>query len=282
MKKSIFILIIICMISAPLWAQKESDFRGGFTSDGGIVIRGYTGSALQAVIPDTLQYMPVKEIGRDAFRSGKITSIVIPEGVTHIRDGAFADCKELSSVILPGTLTSIGEAAFDNCVSLSAITLPDSLTIIGVLAFRNCASLSTVKFPVNIYVIGGGAFQESGLTSVSWPAGIRNIPPRAFYNCKNLQSAVIPEGVTVIGSFAFYGCSGLTAIALPGTISRINEGSFNSCSSLTSVTVPASVRSINFSEQEPETASDVKSFAGSKMSSASQGTLKRVGYTGGY
>jgi hypothetical protein len=134
-----------------------------------------------------------------------------------------------------------------------------------------------------MWIIGGGAFQGSGLTSVSWPAGIRNISPRVFYDCKNLQSVTIPEGVELIGSFSFYGCSGLKAITLPGSISRMNEGAFNSCSSLTTVTIPNSVRAINFSEQEPETASEKKSFLGCvNMSSASQRTLRRVGYTGGF
>jgi hypothetical protein len=261
MKKHTFILVILSLIVMPLCAQTESEFRVAFTSDGsGVVIRSYSGSELQVVIPDRIQSMPVKEIGREAFRSGKITSIVIPDSVTVIRENAFADCSELSSVTLPGALTTIGESAFNNCTLLSTIILPDSLTIISM-----------------------GAFQETGLTSVIWPTRINTISPRVFYNCKKLQSVTIPEGVTIISAFAFFGCSELKIIAFPKTISRINEGAFNSCTSLNTVTIPSSVRSINFTEQEPPPyASDIKSFAGTNMSSASQRALRRVGYTGGY
>jgi hypothetical protein len=260
-KKQTFILIFITAMIMPLWAQTAADFRVAFTSDRtGVIIRGYSGAELEVVIPNTIQFMPVKEIGREAFRSSNITSIVIPEGVTIIHESAFADCSELSSVTLPNSLTSIDAFAFSNCTSLSTITFPNSLTIIG-----------------------RGAFQESGLTSVSWPAGIHVISSRAFYNCKNLQSVTIPEGITTIGSFAFFGCSGLTTIALPRTINRINEGAFNSCTALTTVTIPSSVRSINFSEQEPQNLSEIKSFSGcSYMSSASQRALRRVGYTGDF
>jgi hypothetical protein len=260
MKKCVFILIVITVLLMPLWGQSAENFRVSFTSDGtGVVIRGYTGTELDVVIPDTLQFMPVKEIGREAFRSSNITSIVIPEGVTIIRESAFADCSALSSV-----------------------TLPSSLTIIDALAFSNNTSLSSIVFPNNLNIIGRGAFQESGLTSVSWPAGIHNISSRVFYNCKNLQSVTIPEGITTIGSFAFFGCSGLTRIVLPRTINRINEGAFNSCSSLNTVTIPSSVRSISFSEQEPENLSEIKSFLGTNMSSAAQRALRRVGYEGGF
>jgi len=259
MKRKAFIFIIITVMVMPLLAQTASEFRTALTFDGGVIIRSYSGTEQQVVIPDTIQFMPVREIARDAFRSSNITSIVIPEGVTIIRDNAFADCALLVSVTLPSSLTIIGESAFSNCTSLSTINFPNSLTSIGV-----------------------GAFQESGLTSVSWPTGINNISSRVFYNCKKLQSVIIPEGVTTIGSFSFFGCTALIRIDLPRTTNRINEGAFNSCSSLTTVNVPNQIRSINFSEQEPENLSEIKSFAGTNMNAASQRAIRRVGYTGSF
>lgn len=261
MKKYAFVFILTAIIIAPLFAQIESNFRVAFTDDGsGVIVRRYSGTELQVTIPAMIQYMPVKEIGQEAFRSSNITSIVIPEGVTVIRENAFADCPALSSVTLPSTLISIEE-----------------------FAFSNCASLSTIVFPNNLKLIGRNAFAESGLTSVSWTPNINIVSTRVFYNCKSLQSVTIPEGVEIISSFAFFGCSALTSVAFPVSLLRLNEGSFNSCTSLTTVTISDSVIKILFTEQEQYYISEIRSFLGCpNMSSASQTTLRRVGYTGDF
>jgi len=74
-------------------------------------------------------------IGKSAFYGSEITSIKIPDGVTHIDDFAFKDCKNLSNVVLPNSLISIGNGAFGGCYNLSCIKLPASLKRIGANAF---------------------------------------------------------------------------------------------------------------------------------------------------
>ena len=49
------------------------------------------------------------------------TKIVIPEGVTTIRKGAFSLCEGLVSVSLPDSLTLIEDGAFDGCSRLAEI-----------------------------------------------------------------------------------------------------------------------------------------------------------------
>ena len=54
----------------------------------------------------------VKVFADEAFSEcDKLTSVVIPEGITTLSNGLFYNCEKLSSVFLPSTLTSIKESA---------------------------------------------------------------------------------------------------------------------------------------------------------------------------
>lgn len=68
------------------------------------------------VIPDT-----VTMIKQHAFLRTSLTSVVIPSGVTNISYGAFLDCSGLTSVNIPASAT-ISQYAFAGCSSLSSIT----------------------------------------------------------------------------------------------------------------------------------------------------------------
>lgn len=86
------------------------------------------------------------------------TSFAIPNGVTSISVGAFADCSSLTSVTIPDSVTSIGDSAFSECSSLTGITIPDGVTSIGNYTFFNCSSLTSVTIPNSVISIGENAF----------------------------------------------------------------------------------------------------------------------------
>ena len=74
----------------------------------------------------------------------EVKELVIPEGVSEIKGGAFVGCTGLSSVNIPSSVTTIGTYAFRGCTGLSSVNIPSSVTAIGTLAFDGCTGLEEV------------------------------------------------------------------------------------------------------------------------------------------
>ena len=146
----------------------------------------------------------------------------VPDGVKHISDASFSDCKSLTSIILPEGVTNIGSSAFSGCSSLKRITLPDCVTSIGSSAFSGCSSLKQITLPDCVTSIGSSAFSD----------------------CSSLQGITLPKNLISIEDAAFKGCSSLTSIALPGSLTTIGNSAFSHCSSLTSVTLSEKLTSL--------------------------------------
>lgn len=80
---------------------------------------------------------------RETF--GSIESVDL-SGITNesIPDNAFAGMSELGSVVLPESVTTIGEGAFSGCSGLESVTLP-SVSSIGEGAFDGCDNLTSIS-----------------------------------------------------------------------------------------------------------------------------------------
>jgi hypothetical protein len=217
----------------------ESDFEVKLTKDGtGVVITKYVGISTSVRIPATIEGLPVKEVGSNAF-SGKIYELIGRDLFEKETDIA-----KITSVVIPEGVTSIGAAAFSKCENLSSVTLPGTLLDIGPTAFNGCKALASIKLPAGLKLVGEvdmmGIFWNSSLTSFPdpWPAAITTIPARAFQNTK-LRSVVIPEGITIIESNAFEKCEELTSVTLPSTIEKIQSDAFAGCTKLNLTTQAA-------------------------------------------
>ena len=179
------------------------------------------------------------------YQCTNLQDIVLPVGVTSIRDAAFSGCSSLISIDVPESVTSIGGGTFSGCSSLTSIDIPEGVTLIGDDAFSNCSSLTSIDIPESVTSIGNGAFYGcSSLTSIAIPEGVTSIGVYAFFGCSSLASIDIPEGVTSIGYGAFWGCSFLTSIDIPEGVTSIGDYAFFVCSSLASIDIPKSVTSI--------------------------------------
>ncbi len=89
----------------------------------------------------------IKEINEDAFADCcKLERVVISDGVTKIKQRAFAECRHLESITLPNTLKVLGNIVFRGCCLLKELTIPDSVTKIGKNILR-LTNLQTLTIP---------------------------------------------------------------------------------------------------------------------------------------
>ena len=192
-------------------------------------------------------------IPNNAFREmSKLTSVVIPEGITNIGSYAFHS-SGLSSISLPSSLIQISEYCFRNCDSLASVVIPEGVTTIAYYAFYNSNNLKKITVPETVSYVGEGAFFGTAVTTAGPIGGgydyefgwTETIPNNAFREMSKLTSAVIPEGITSIGTYAFYS-SGLSSISLPSTLTAVMDHSFNNCDSLTSIVIPEGAASIGY------------------------------------
>ena len=156
------------------------------------------------------------------LNNSEVKDLVIPEGVTSIKDWAFYHFSNLTSVSIPNSVTSIGANAFAGCSGLTHITMADNVTSIGNDAFSGC----------------------TGVTSLILSSSITSIGSNTFNGCSKLSTINIPNAVTSIGESAFRGCSNLTSISIPNKVTNIPNDVFNGCSKLASVNIGTGVSSI--------------------------------------
>jgi len=109
-----------------------------------------------------------------------LVSVVIPDGVTSIGEGAFFLGESITSLTIPDSVASIGEGAFYGCASLTAVNLPPNLETIDDFAFYGCKSLTSVTIPDSVTHLGEEAFDVcDSLTSITWN-GTKYTDPDAF------------------------------------------------------------------------------------------------------
>ena len=213
---------------------------------------------------DELQYFTgLTEIGNEAFAKSTIQSVIIPENVTAITDGAFDQCAELTHIELGSKVTTIGYIAFRGCNKLPSIVFPDNLTEIGQSSFESCYNLNNVRIGAKVSDIKIIPFRYCyNLTSLVVDENNPYFDSRedcnAIIQTENNKLIVgcsvstIPDDVTTIGIYAFEG-SNLRNIYIPGSVTSIEERAFNDCVDLSSVTVcwetPVSIMRNTFSKR---------------------------------
>ncbi len=269
MKKIVTILLLLAMMTAPLFGCDNSDisetsdpqnasdnssdtnnnpaadFEYSVIRDGTISIDKYIGNAAEVVIPDTIDGIPVTLIEISAFSGTPIKKVVIPETVTTIDSSAFEACGLLEKVILPSKLRTLGKNAFSCCESLSFIELPASLEHLGREAFKDCKNLKSLCIPPNCLEAGNNSlFKNSGIETLELSEGIASIPDMCFGNMPALKKLILPTTLKEIGYNAISGCPNLEEIILPEGLETIRSSAFSYNSGLTEITIPKSVRHI--------------------------------------
>ena len=75
-----------------------------------------------------------------------IEKIIIPDTVTSIGEGVFANCTELVEIVIPDSVTSIEANAFCGCTSLERVVMSSSIATITNDAFAGCTGLAQVEY----------------------------------------------------------------------------------------------------------------------------------------
>ena len=187
MKKALFFLLtlVLCVVYAFSLAScggTEPDIEGisyTLSKDGKHYIISRVGKVEGGIveIPETYNGLPVKEIGKDAFKSDNIKKITLPNTITELPQSAFIGCSSVESITLPNGIKSIPKGAFSSCHKLQDLKIPDSVEFVSTNAFDGCEKLveviDNIKY-VDIWAIGFDrlADQSTNLTFRDGTVGV--------------------------------------------------------------------------------------------------------------
>lgn len=222
MKKSIFLAASLAVLAFASCSKSDdndhkndvpaSDYQ--LNSDGLTLVKWTNSSTTTLDMQADSKLQRVNTIGTEAFKGSNLTSIVFPNSLKEIGEGAFSGTKltggvkfntasnvvfgkgafyfsDIVSVQLPYT-TEISNSMFSHCYHLKEVTF-GKVGIISNGAFHSCHALTQIDLRGSeVRQIGEAAFAScTALTKVFLPASIEKIDGLVFGYCKALQSITI-------------------------------------------------------------------------------------------
>lgn len=209
-------------------------------SNGAWTLYSYVGEDTTVSLPQSYADAPVTGIANECFSHTNVTSVTIPQGYTTIGNYAFYGCESLESISLPDTVSNIGMGAFAESGVVSVDLSATKLSVVNPYLFLSCTALETVLLPQGITAIGEAAFAESAITSIDIPESVTDLQRAAFANTDSLETVSVHEGLKSIGESCFEN-SALSNIRLPETLETIGDSALRSDVNLTELYIPDSV-----------------------------------------
>lgn len=175
--------------------------------------------------------------------------LIIPEGVTIIKEGTFNFLENIASVTLPSTVNTIEDNAFYRyqetqkiyeVINHSSLAIKAGYQNHGGIAenaiFVHNDQISRLEF-LNGFVLNentliGYVGQSSDLTFPERSAGSYNIDDYAFENRDDITSVKFSNSVLKIGSHAFDDCDKLESVTISSSVVEIGSYAFSGCISL--------------------------------------------------
>ena len=248
----------------------------GFTVTG--VENMDTSNIKKIVMPDTVTY-----IGESAFADSSdgvpLEEVVLSKNLKTIGPWAFSGCFELKSIDIPESVTEIENGAFSGCYSLKNFNVSQNTNfgdrVFGDYPWTSIPALSddynvwlydenasdffvwngclfayrgsskTPVIPSGVCGIGDKVFENSDITGVTIPEGVRYINNGAFENCTSLKNVKIPKSVQKIGGYAFYECSSLSSVTFSVGLKSIEDNAFGYCEALKKVVLPEGLEKLD-------------------------------------
>ena len=178
-------------------------------------ITSYNGMNTRLTIPESIDGVPVKGIGKRALWEDPLLGYVtLPEGLEYVGEDAFSITDTLKYVEFPSTLKTIDKKGFSSYRGFR-LDLPDSLEYIGEEAFSYFSVETDLIIPEGVKELGPGAFSmASRLQRVFLPASLEKIGDNCFRNSPityvYMEGLELPE----ISDTAFDKCEYLRDIDL--------------------------------------------------------------------
>ena len=228
--------------------EKESFYKNAETT--GSVLVKYTGSDEHVVIPNG-----ITEIKNSAFYSSKVKSIKIPESVTKIEEiGLYCgnvesfdvDPKNRNYKTIDGVVYSKDGRVlvqFPNGRS-GYYTMPNEVESVKKSAISGCVKLSGLSLSNRLTKIDDFMFCGTGFSTLNIPSSVTSIGTNAFEMCSGLSSITIPGSVATIGENAFSCCCNLRSVTVGEGVISIGRHAFFNCSLLSSANLPNSLNTI--------------------------------------
>ncbi|MDD4291369.1 MAG: leucine-rich repeat protein [Clostridia bacterium] len=231
---------------------------------------------------------------------GKGGNVVVPDGVTVIKEGAFANNQDIISVTLPDSVITIGANAFSYCESLESFVLGENVRYVGASLFKGCISLSYlylghsllgmpdmmlydcqslqhIEIPASVRTIGANVTQYSGLVELTVPATVQEIAYEAFYGSYELVKLYCYANIEYSRNI-FANLTSLEEAYFYGNIGTIQGWDFGSSTKLKVVEFHGDVDSIGLWS---ESLSDIMlSIANFSFIFAKNDSLERVEFFG--
>ena len=214
------------------------------------VITGFETDQSTFDIPESIDGVPVTEIGDYAFCASELTGVAFPKSVTTIGYAAFSMCPNLKTFAIPDTIESVGSKAFELCENLTDVEFaghPDyvgsevyngtpwleaqrkqgDLVIVNGILIDAAGASGKVEVPDTVTEVAAGAFMyNNDVTSVVFPSSVVAIWDNVFFYCENLTS-VDCGGARTIGSMAFAYCNKLSEVTFSGKLQTIEPMAFS-------------------------------------------------------
>ncbi len=174
--------------------------------------------------------------GADLYLNGELLiDLIIPDGVTTIKDCAFYNYQNIKSIVIPDSVVSIGEKAFDKCQNIESISIGKGIKDIGDDAFSSGINK-------DIYISDLSAWCNIAFSNYN--SNPLYEEDTLYLNGDLITDLIIPEDVTTIGYAAFVGFNGISSVTIPNNVTYICSKAFEQCMNLTSVKIGNGITTI--------------------------------------
>ncbi|MCI5745337.1 MAG: leucine-rich repeat protein, partial [Erysipelotrichaceae bacterium] len=177
------------------------------------------------------------EIYNDAFANcHSLTNISLPSSVNYIGDKAFSE-SGLDSFTVNENTTHLGEGVFAYCDNLTTLDVEEGNSVYSstnnviyytnennkkVLYCRATGIDDDFIVPNDVYIIDMYAFAGCNIKHVTLNEGLNEIKNNAFSMCNDLVEIVFPQSLETIGVKAFEYCTSIGDIVITRNIINLS------------------------------------------------------------